>query len=178
LTSRLPELDLDALDDERRAIVEHVMAGRGRLPTPFRVWIASPELARALAPLGEFLASRVSLSKAEAEIAVLLAAQHVGADYVLATHAREAIAAGLAEEAVDALIAGRLPEFADPRQRAMCAMALALLDRGTPSQEVFDAAVAALGHDGVAEGIALAGYFTAVGLAMKLFAVPPPAAAR
>jgi hypothetical protein len=40
---------------------------------------------------------------------------------------------------------------------------------------VFDAAVAALRHDGVAEALALAGYFTAVALAMKMYAVGPPA---
>jgi 4-carboxymuconolactone decarboxylase len=176
MSSRLPQLDIDALDSERRAIVQQLVADRGRLPTPFRIWIASPELARRLAALGELLTSPTSLTKAEAEIVVLMSARHVHADYVLATHTREAIAAGLTSETIDALLAGREPTFDDSRQGALHAMMLALVSRGTPSQEVFDAAVDELGQDGVAEAVAITGYYTAVGLALKLYAVPPPEA--
>ena len=35
-------------------------------------------------------------------------------------------------------------------------------------------AIAALGHDGVAEDLAVTGYFTAVALAMKMYGVTPP----
>jgi 4-carboxymuconolactone decarboxylase len=173
---RLPALDVGALDDERREVVQEVIGHRGRLPTPYRVWIASPGLARLLHPLGQFLARRTSLSKPEAEIAILAAARHWGADYVLAVHAREAREAGLSEDVVAAITAGRPAEPADPRQRALADMMAALsAGGGPPPERVFDAAVAALGHDGVAEAIAVAGYFSAVALAMKMYAVPPPA---
>jgi hypothetical protein len=54
-------------------------------------------------------------------------------------------------------------------------MMAALATAGTPSPEVFATAVAALGDDGVAEVLALAGYFSAVSLAMKFYSVPLPA---
>jgi 4-carboxymuconolactone decarboxylase len=98
----------------------------------------------------------------------------VGARYVAAAHAREATAAGVSEAVVAAIEAGRPPELIDPRQRAVAEMMFALLGPEPPSSAIFAAAVAALGHVGVAEAIALAGYFTAVGLAMKMYAVPPP----
>lgn len=171
---RLPAWEPGVLDDARREVVEMVTGERGRMPTPYRVWLASPELARRLHPLGQFFARLTSLSKAEAEIAILAAAQHWGGQYVLAVHAREARVAGLAEEVIAALEQGHPTQPADSRQRAVALTMAALATAGTPSGEVFDAAVAALGHDGVAEVIALAGYFTAVTLAMKMYAVDPP----
>lgn len=172
---RLPGPDLDALDPIRRALAEKVMAGRGRLPTPFRVWLASPELARCLHPLGLFLAGGSSLSKAETEIAVLAAARHWLAGYVLETHTREAREAGVGEDVLTALREGLPVRPADPRQRAVADMMASLIRPGTPDQQVFDTAVAQLGHDGVAEVLAAAGYFSAVGLAMKFYAVRAPA---
>jgi 4-carboxymuconolactone decarboxylase len=172
---RLPDLDLGALDPVRRALADQVMAGRGRLPTPFRVWLASPELARCLHPLGLFLAHGSSLTKAETEIAVLAAARHWLAGYVLETHTREARAAGVGEDVLAALREGAPALPASPRQRAVAAMMASLTRPGTPGQQVFDTAVAQLGHEGVAEVLAVAGYFSAVGLAMKFYAVPVPA---
>jgi len=57
-------------------------------------------------------------------------------------------------------------------------MMAALAAEGTPPSPVFDAAIAALGHEGVAEVLAGAGYFTAVVLAMKMYGVTPPRDAR
>jgi 4-carboxymuconolactone decarboxylase len=173
--SRLPDFDLEALDPEGRAVAEEVMRGRGRMPTPFRVWLAEPELARRMHLLGGFLAGGAVLGKAEAEIVILAAAHHFGADYVLATHGREALAAGLDPDAVADLVAGRRPAFADPRQAAVAELMEAVLASGTPSQEVLDVARSTVGPDGIAEALALSGYFTAIGLAMKLYAVEPPA---
>lgn len=171
---RLPALDPGGLDDERREVVRQVTGQRGRLPTPYRVWISSPGLARHLHALGQFLAAESCLSKREREIAVLTAARHWNAEYVLAAHAREAREAGLGEDVVAALLAGRRAEPADQRQRALADMMAALAGASAPpSASVFDAAVTALGHGGVAEAIAVAGYFTAVALVMKMYAVPP-----
>ena len=82
-SSRLPPGNLDLLDEQRRAVAEKVIGERGRLPSPYRVWLSSPVLAERVHPLGQFLAHQTSLSKAEAEIAILSAARHCGGRYVL-----------------------------------------------------------------------------------------------
>lgn len=174
--TRLPPLDDAQLDEERRELIRAVTGSRGRLPTPYRVWISSPELARRLHPLGQFLAQPTSLSKPEAEIVILSAARRWGGEYVLAVHTREAREAGLARDVIAAITGGGGAQPSDPRQQALASMMAALGDDGSPSAEVFDTAVATLGHEGVAEALALAGYFTAVALAMKMYAVPPPVA--
>lgn len=173
-SARLPDWDITGLDSERRQIAERVTGDRGRLPTPYRVWLASPGLARRLHQLGQFLSQMTSLSKAEAEIAILSAARRWGGQYVLAVHAREAAVAGLDADVIAALAQGLPAEPGDPRQRAVADMMAALATDETPPDPVFDAAVAALGHEGVAEVLAVAGYFTSVALAMKMYGVTPP----
>jgi len=173
-SGRLPDWDIAGLDSERREVAEQVAAGRGRLPTPYRVWLASPGLARRMHPLGQFFSGMTSLSKAEAEIVILSAARRWSGQYVLAVHAREAAAAGLAQDVIAALTRGRPAEPADPRQRAVADMMAVLAADQTPPAPVFDAAVGVLGHEGVAEVLALAGYFTAVALAMKMYGITPP----
>lgn len=174
--SPLPEFDPDVFDDEQRAVLETVTAGRGRLPTPYRVWIASPELARRLHPLGQFLSGGTGLDKAEAEIAVLAAARRWGGDYVVAVHAREAAEAGLDGAVIADLRAGREPHPSDERQAAVATMMTALAGDGAVDQETVEAVTAVLGAAGIAEVLALAGYFTAVALAMRFYDVAVPGA--
>lgn len=174
-SSRLPPFVLAELDDDRRAIADQVMSGRGRLPTPFRVWLQSPELARRLHLLGGFFAVGTSLTKVELELAILVCARHATADYVFTAHAHEARDAGVAPEVIEALAAGGGARLEDPRQQIVVDMLIRLLhEPDAPPSDVFDQAVARLGGAGVAEVLALTGYFTAVGLAMKLYAVPVP----
>jgi 4-carboxymuconolactone decarboxylase len=173
--TRLPDLDPETVDPERRALLEQITDGRGRLPTPYRVWIASPELARLLHPLGRFLAGGTSLSTAEAEVAILAAARQWHAEYVLAVHARQARAAGLPEEVINALVTGAPVRPADERQRAVADTMVALAAPDPVPDEVHDRVVGLLGRAAVAEMLALAGYFSAVALAMKFFEVTPPA---
>jgi 4-carboxymuconolactone decarboxylase len=73
---------------------------------------------------------------------------------------------------IDALRDGRPPELATPRERAVYEIARTADDASPASDEVFADAVNALGRDGLADLLALIGYYTAVGLAMKLHRVP------
>jgi 4-carboxymuconolactone decarboxylase len=173
--NRLADLSPQTLEPAQTALLDRITAGRGRLPTPFRVWIHSPELAERMHPLGLFLTSGAGLTKREIEIAVLLAAHQWGAGYMAAVHAREAMDAGLSEDAVAALRRGEAAALSDRRELAIQATVLALAQPGEPSDEVFEEATAALGRDGLANLLALVGYYTAVGLATKMHAVKPTA---
>ena len=177
-SGRLAAFDPELLDLDARTALDQVLAGRGRLPTPFRVWLANPELARRMAPLGELFAGASSLTKAETELVILVTAGRLDAEYVAAVHRREALEAGLTADVVDAALAARIPPLADARQLALVDALLALDAPGVPSEAVFRAAVEALGERGVAEALALAGYYTAVCLAMKMYAIAPPEAPR
>ena len=176
--TRLRPFDLDELSGEGRALAQDIMKGRGRMPTPYRIWLSSPGLAAALHELGMFWEDGATLTKQEREIVILITAQHHGFDYVSAVHRREAVDAGLDGAVVDALRRGEPAVLADARQRAVAALMTALQDPGPdePSDDTFAEAIRAVGDAGVAEAIALSGYFTAIGKAMKAYRVPVPGA--
>jgi 4-carboxymuconolactone decarboxylase len=172
--TEIPEAELSRA--QREALVA-VMGGRGFLPTPYKVWLHSPELVGLMEALGTFLNKRSSLLPREVEIAVLVVASHWHSEMVFGGHAVTAQGLGVPGDAMDAIWAGTdaSPYFDDRREQSVYAIAVSAADHDSASDEVFDSAVAALGRDGLAELLALLGYFSAVAIAMKLHRVPKPA---
>jgi 4-carboxymuconolactone decarboxylase len=171
--SRLPELREDLLSELQSSVLQRLTATRGRVPTPYRIWIQSPKLAEPLQELGAFLSKEISLSRREYEIAVLLIARHWQAEYVFDVHARDAADAGFSESVIADIRAGSSPELTDPRERLVCDIVRGFAQPTSPDDELFDDALTKLGHKGVAELLVLCGYFTSVSLAMKLYRVSP-----
>lgn len=112
--NRLPDLREDLLSEAQRSVLKRLQAKRGRVPTPYRIWIQSPALAEPLEELGTQLSESVRLSKPEREIAILLIAQHWHADYVFEVHVREAKEAGLSEALIAEIRNGATSHLADP----------------------------------------------------------------
>lgn len=167
--SRLPEIAPDQLSVHQLATLKRLQEGRGRIPTPYKVWLHSPRLAEHLRELGMFLTRETSLTRREAEIVILAAAAHWRSPYVLAVHTREAREAGLADGLIEAIRAGEAAVLELSREQTILELARALQDSQPVSDELFARAVRDLGHTGVAELLALFGYFTSVSLAMKTY---------
>jgi 4-carboxymuconolactone decarboxylase len=68
-----------------------------------------------------------------------------------------------------------VPDLASPRERAIYDLAKMGEEAGPGADDKFEGAVKALGRNGVAEVLALLGYYSAVAMAMKLHRVPIPA---
>jgi 4-carboxymuconolactone decarboxylase len=176
--SRILEIQADAMTPEQAVAAQRLTKGpRGRIPTPYKVWLHSPHLAQYMERLGTFLSHDSSLSTREIEIAVLVIARHWGADYVLHNHAREAKDAGISAETVEAILEGREPHWASSRDTAVYKIVKAADSGATLSEADFSFVLTHLGRASIAEIVALLGYFTAVSLAMKLHAVPIPSPA-
>ena len=139
------------------------------------MWIHSPTVAAGMEHIGTYLNKRGSLSTREVEIGILVIAQHWNADYVRQAHIRAGRAAGLADEIIDAVLAGRDPKLADPHERAVHRFAAALVAGAKLSDAEFAEIEQVLGRDGIAEVLVLLGYYTSVALAMKVHEVPIPA---
>jgi 4-carboxymuconolactone decarboxylase len=171
---RIPNIAPEQLSAAQRDAMEALQRGRGRIPTPYRVWLQSPALVGRMEALGTHLAHGTSLSASEIELAILLVAQHWTSDYVYRVHRRDARDAGVREAVIAAIDAGTAPPCDDPRSQAIVAIVAALAIDARVSDEIFAAGEAALGHAGIADLLALLGYYTAVAIAMKLYDVPPP----
>jgi 4-carboxymuconolactone decarboxylase len=103
---------------------------------------------------------------------IIMIARHWQGDYVLQAHIREGKKAGLSQETVDALVAGKDPKLADPHERAVHRFAASLIGGTKLSDADFAEIEGVLGRPGIAEVLVLIGYYSSVALAMKVHEVP------
>lgn len=172
--SRILEIPPEQLTPEQTTVFNQLVAGRGRILGPYKVWIHSPTLASGMEHIGTFLNKRGSLSPREVEIGILVIARHWDADYVRQAHIREGKRVGLSQETVDALVAGADPKLTDPHERCVYDFAAALVTGAKVADARFAEIEKVLGRNGIAEVLILIGYYTSVALAMKVHEVPIP----
>ena len=173
--NRLVDLPPEELTAEQKTVFDKLTAGRGRILGPYKVWIHSPTVAAGMEHIGTYHNKRGSLTTREVEIGILVIARHWDAAYVRQAHIKAGKAAGLSDEIIDAVLAGRDPKLADPHERAVHRFAAALVAGAKLGDAEFAEIEAALGRDGIAEVLVLLGYYTSVCLAMKVHEVPIPA---
>jgi 4-carboxymuconolactone decarboxylase len=162
------------MTEAQKAGVAALLAGRGRLLTPYKIWMHSPELMAAMEQLGTFLNKRSSLTEREVELGICLAAQRWAGEYVFAAHERMCLGLGFPQSVLDAIREDRLPDLPDARERAVYDIAKLASQPGAGDDAIFDNATAMLGREGLAEVICLLGYYSAVAIGMKLHRVPVP----
>jgi 4-carboxymuconolactone decarboxylase len=173
-SSRIREISPDELTEAQKSALDAVVGGRGRIPTPYKIWLHSPILMQRLERLGTFLVNESSLTPREQEIAILTVAKHWHGAYVFAAHSRAARKAGISDDVITAIGAGEAPPLVDVRESAIHAIALSAAAPTPASDSLFDSAIEALGHNGLSELLVFLGYYSSVAIAMKLFKVPIP----
>lgn len=171
--SLIADIAPEALTPDQAAVLASVEKGRGFVPRPFKIWLHSPKLAEYMEALGTFLNTSSSLSAREYEIAVVVVARRLASAFPFSAHLRNLEKAGHPKAVVEALRDGRAPILASEREAVIYEIARTSDDIEAASDELFERAVAALGRNGLADVIALIGYYTGVCLAMKLHRVPP-----
>jgi len=171
--NRLIDIAPDAMTPANHDLHERLTQGRGRIPQPFRVWQHCPQIADGMELIGTHLDNASVFSMPESEIIVLSVAAYWQSPYVVTNHVRHSRTAGLSEEAIEKICAGRKPPFDDARQQLLADVVWATLDKRDIDDATFAAAEEAFGRRGVAEMLAAIGYFTAVSIAMRFHAVQP-----
>jgi len=173
-TSRIRDIPDNKMTDAQKKVFADLVAGRGRLLAPYRIWIHSPKLAAAMETIGTFLNKAGSLSEREVELIICVIANHWRGEYVWTSHVKRCIELGYQPAVFDAMRAGQTPAFDHERERAIYDLAAISMAPGGGPDEVFDRAEKILGRDGIAEVLGLLGYYSAVSMAMKLHRVPIP----
>ena len=172
--NRTLEIPAEKLTAEQKTVFDQLVAGRGRILGPYKIWIHSPTVASGMEHIGTFLNNRSSLSTREVEIGILVIAQHWDGEYVKQAHIKAGKAAGLTQDQIDAILAGRDPKFTDPHESTVHRFATALATKTKLSDADFAEIEKAIGRDGIAEVLVLLGYYTSVALGMKVHEVPIP----
>ncbi len=164
----LPDMDADA-----RQAYDEIVAMRGMIPPPYKILLSNPRVARLLNPLGaHFNKQGSSLTPAEREIVIVLVCAKWMAAFPARVHETFAIEAGLEPHQVTALGSGIFTQFTDEREQVIYSLAVTLLTPGTVSNHLFDQAVNLIGHEGIADVIALIGYYCTVALTLSAYDVP------
>lgn len=173
--SRFTPLDALTLSVEQARVVADVRAGkRGTAPANVVAWLASPELARRAANLGEFVRYETSLPPRLSELAILAVARRWSCAYEWAVHAGEAGRAGLPAEVIDAIASGAPVPLSDAADAVVYAFAVELAASGRVPDAAYTRAIEVLGEPGVTDLIAVVGYYTLVAFTLNAREVPAP----
>ena len=172
--SRILEIPEDKLTAEQKKVFTDLVAGRGRLLTPYKIWIHSPKVAAAMETIGTFLNKKGSLTEREVELTIVIIATHWEGAFVEAAHVKRCLELGYPQAAMDAIKAGRAPDLPDAREKAVYDLCQISMTPGGGSDEVYARAEELLGRNGIAEVLALLGYYSAVSMAMNIHRVPLP----
>lgn len=175
MNERLARIDPDKATPEQRALIDKLGEGRGRVPTPFNIWLHNPRLAQGMEIIGTHVDQSPVMSEAESEVVILSTAAFWNARYVIANHRRHAIKAGVPEPVVAAILERRRPEAVEGRLGVVCGAVCDILGGGSVDEAVFERYEAELGRAAIAEMLIIVGYFTAVSLGMNLHNLEPKA---
>ncbi len=173
---RLLDVAPDQLSAEQKTIFERLVAGRGRILGPYKVWIHSPTVAAGMEQIGTFLNKRSTLSEREVEMVIIMIARHWQGHYVQTAHVRMGKKVGLPDAEIDALAAGGDPKLSDAHEAAVHKFAAAMIASRKVADAEFAEIETVLGRPGIAEVLVLLGYYTSVAMAMKVHEVPIPPA--
>ncbi|MDL4915104.1 MAG: hypothetical protein QRY16_15305 [Enterobacterales bacterium endosymbiont of Blomia tropicalis] len=175
MNTRLQKIEPGKASDKQKTVIARLSEGRGRIPTPFNIWLHNPAPAEGMEIIGTHIDSSPVLNEVESEVAILSTAVFWNAPYVIANHHRHAIKAGVPESVVNAILAKQRPEAGEGRLGVVCDAVCDILAGGNITDERFAHYAAVLGRAAIAELLIVIGYFTSVSLAMTFHALKPKA---
>ncbi|HTY65852.1 MAG TPA: carboxymuconolactone decarboxylase family protein [Alphaproteobacteria bacterium] len=175
---RIPLPTPETLNPDQRRVYDAIASGpRAGVRGPFLALLHQPALADAWQQLGEVLRYRTSFSPRLSELAILVTARHMDCQYEWFAHEQHAKKGGLPAEIIEAVRAGRRPDFSAADDRAVYEYARELNERHAVSPATYQQALDKFGTVGVVELTALVGYYTMVAMTLNAHELPLPAGA-
>lgn len=180
--SRLVPRVPDELDPEQRELYETIVGGPraqgpqhfalvrpdGSLEGPFNALLLSPALGHAVQELGAAIRYRTpTLTPRLRELAILVVAAHWDSAFERRAHEAVGRASGLTDQEVADVRAGRVPDLADPVERAGIHVTRELVRGAAPGRE----RETVLGERRLLELSTLVGYYALLALQLRVFDV-------
>ncbi len=173
--TRLSEFDPETMTDAQRTVYENIIQGpRGGLRGPFKALLHAPELADLVQGVGGHLRFDGALRGDLRELAILVTARHIRAQYEWFAHAPIGEKDGLDPAIVEAIRTGAEPVIADEQTALVYRFAKKLHEEHCLDDATYAAAVDEFGHAGVVELVVLCGYYTLIGFTLNAFEILPP----
>ena len=171
----MPPLDQDAMSDSQRDAAREIATGRrGAVYGPFVPALRSPEFARRLQRLGEYLRYDSALDPRLREMVILLTAREWTQDFEWDVHAPAAVDAGLAAATIEAIADGRRPHAMREDEALVWDVIVELRNTHTLSDPTYDRSVGAFGEHGLIDLIGTIGYYATLAMIMNVARTPLP----
>lgn len=175
-TTRLPPLPADAYTPEQKAAHDDFVATRKvGFSGPWHVFVRSPELLTRAQHMGEYLRYRCTISGRLSEFAILLVARHWTQDFEWGAHRKHALAAGVTEDTIAAILDGRRPTALTHDEQIVWDFVSEVLNTRRVSDATYARALAAFDEKGVIDLCGIVGYYQLLALTMNVARVAPPA---
>lgn len=172
--SRIPQLERYQLSPEQTKVYDAILASRGSLHGPFRMWLHSPEVAQRAQRLGEQVRFRTILPPRLRELAILVTARFWDAQLEWSIHEPAGREVGIPRSVIEDVKRRRTPDFEQHDEEAVYRYTLDLLRDHFVDDDIFAQAFEHLGTRGMTELTVLIGYYTLVALSLNAFRVPVP----
>jgi len=146
----------------------------GTILGPWSAWLHEPELGTAIWGVTKAMTRFRYLPEVSRQIVILVVGTHFRADYEIYAHSAVARVAGISEQQIKTIIAGKRPsDLSDEAETAYDAAA-ALLKGGVLAASAYQRAVDMFGQHGVNELIYLVGHYCFVSITLNGFDIPVP----
>lgn len=176
---RLPfPSDSDDFSEETRAAVRHIQETRGSMPPPSSYLTYAGQAGARLSDLVEHLRYHTSLTPAESELAICMAARAANADYIWGAHVRLGLQAGTREEAIHAVDTYGPLDDLTADEALIIRFGRELLEAPKVSDETFAAVCARYGENGVLELTAVMSVYMMNASILRVMDHQPAADAR
>jgi 4-carboxymuconolactone decarboxylase len=174
MNERFTPFERADLDQRQQQVFDDIASGpRATVPWIFHLYLNSPELASHVQRLGAFCRYGTTLPARLSELAILIVASHWKADYEWSIHAREARKAGLPDEIVAAIEAGRRPAFDDADAELVYDFSTEFFRTNDVPDALFTRAVERFGRATIVELSGLLGYYSMLAIAIRIFRLRP-----
>ena len=173
--SRLPPISPEAYDQAQKDAAADFFATRKvGFSGPWHVFIRSPELLTHAQRMGEYLRYRCKLSGRISEFMILLVARDWTQDFEFGAHRKHALAAGLSDDIVAAIVEGRRPQGLDEELSLIWDFVTEVQRTRRVSDTTYGRALARFGEQGVIDLAGIIGYYSLLALTMNVARVAPP----
>ena len=160
--ARVQYMGREDMPPEQVATYDRIASTRGSVQNVFAALLNSPEAARVVTEVGEYLRYRCPLDPAIRETAILATAREVGSRYEWAQHEPVAREVGVRDEVIEAVRSGRAPMGLPPKEGVFAQGAREIARDRALSAETFSAIEHLLGTRQTVDFVVLCGYYSMV----------------
>lgn len=164
---RLRTLGYEQLTPRQKETWNRHAERRDKPVGPYLTWLHSPELMDKVSPLSNYFRFDCNRPVKLREFGILVMSRYWDAQYAWNAHVDKARAAGIPDDVIKDLAAGRKPNFKADDERIYYTFAMEMLENHFVSDKTFEEARKHFGEAALVDLIGTVGYFSMLGIVLN-----------